>query len=91
MGEREDSPSVERTVTEPTMAAVLRLREEDRRVVTIHLLDGSQLMGQIEDVAEDGSVAEIVNGRDSYTFDVSQVVVMQTRRTEREVNGSARR
>lgn len=66
--------------SEPIMARILRLREADRRVVSVHLVDGSQLTGQIEDVTEDGTMAEVVNGRDSYVFDVTALVVIQTRR-----------
>jgi hypothetical protein len=67
---------------EPPLASVLRARLRDRRVCAVHLSDGSQIMGQIGDVADDGCSAVIVNGRDEYVFDVSQVAVVQTPRRE---------
>lgn len=66
---------------EPPLARVLRARLDDRKVVQVHLLDGSILVGTVVEVCDDGSTATVDDGSsDLYDFDVSSVCVVQTRR-----------
>lgn len=68
-------------VAEPVLVPLLRQREADQKVVTVHLVDGSTIAGQVDEVTD--ATATVINGRDEYTFDVSAVVVIQTRRQEK--------
>lgn len=64
---------------EPPLARTLRARAEDRKPVTIHLLDRSVIPGVVAGVAEDGMTAILDSGGDTFEVDVSMVCVVQTR------------
>lgn len=73
---------VELTSPEPVLARVLRARQEDRKLTTADLIDGSVLIGTVSEVSDDGTVAVIEGEEDVYTFDVSSVCVIRTRRSQ---------
>lgn len=73
-----NADSVELIGNPAPLVPLLRERAKDRLDVTIHLIDRSTIRGRIDSVADDGTTAVIIAGRDEYAFDTSALVVVQT-------------